>query len=319
MPKWVEKILKYNPGEKSLKAPFAIYLDLECLLKKEQSCQNNPEKSYTEKKAIHEPSGWAMFTSCSFDEKENKLNYYRGNDCIEKLCKKLKKRAMKINYEKREMIPLTKEENKSYKDQEACHICKEKFCVDKDDENYKNRKKVKDHCHYTGKFRGAAHSKCNLNYKVPKDIPIIIHNASYDTHFIINQLAEEFKGELNCIGENMEKYITFSVPIKKECDDGKTITCKLRFIDSFRFISTSLSELVDNVSGIFSGIECKSCIEKIKINLERCFVRLKNNRLIYKCKECREEWKRPINELIGNFPSVYQFCNGDLNKFVLLL
>ena len=56
MPKSVEKILKYNPGEKSLKAPFAIYLDLECLLRKEQSCQNNPEKSYTEKKAKHEPS-----------------------------------------------------------------------------------------------------------------------------------------------------------------------------------------------------------------------------------------------------------------------
>ena len=136
---------------------------------------------------------------------------------------------------------------------------------------------------------------------------------------LADQLAEKCKGEINCIGENMEKYITFSVPIKKECDDGKTITRKLRFIDSFRFISTSLSELVDNVSGIFSGIECKSCIEKIKINLERCFVRLKNNRLIYKCKECREEWKRPINELIGNFPSVYQYCNGDLNKFVLLL
>ena len=57
MPKWVEKILKYNHGEKSLKAPFAIYLDLECLLKKEQSCQNNLQKSYTEKKARHEPSG----------------------------------------------------------------------------------------------------------------------------------------------------------------------------------------------------------------------------------------------------------------------
>ena len=91
MPKWVEKILKYNPGEKSLKAPFAIYLDLECLSKKEQS--------YIEKKAKHEPSGWAMFTRCSFNKKENKLNYYRGKDCIEKLCKKLKERAMKIiNY-----------------------------------------------------------------------------------------------------------------------------------------------------------------------------------------------------------------------------
>ena len=127
--------------------------------------------------------------------------------------------------------------------------------------NYQNKRKVKDHCHYTGKFRGAAHSICNLNCKVPKNIPII-HNASYDTHFIINQLAEEFKGELNCIGENMEKYITFSVPIKKECDNGKTIAYKLRFIDSFRFIPISLSELVDNMSGKFNSIECKSCTEK---------------------------------------------------------
>ena len=88
--------------------------------------------------------------------------------------------------------------------------------MDKDDENYKNKRKVKDHCHYTGKFRGAAHSICNLNYKVPKDIPIVIHISSYDTHFMISQLAKEFKGELNCIGKNMEKYITFSAPIKKK-------------------------------------------------------------------------------------------------------
>ena len=157
----------------------------------------------------------------------------------------LKKRAMKIiNYEKQEMILLTYEENKSYKEQEGCHICEERFCINKDDENYKNRKKVKVRCHYVGKFRGAAHSKCNLNYKIPKDIPIIIHNASYDTHFIINQLAEEFKGELDCIGENMEKYITFFVPIKKKCDYSKTITNKLRFIDSFRFMITCLETLI---------------------------------------------------------------------------
>ena len=151
-----------------------------------------------------------MFTRCSFDKQENKLNYCRGKDCIEKLCKKLKVRAMKIiSHEEKEMIPITKEENKFYKKQEASHICKEKFCMDKDDENYINRKKVKDHCHYTGKFSGAAHSKCNLNYKVPNDIQIIIHNTSFDTLLIINQLAEEFKGEVNCIGKDMEKYIIF--------------------------------------------------------------------------------------------------------------
>ena len=84
-------------------------------------------------------------------------------------------------------------------------------------------------------------------------------------------------------------------------------------------MSASLSDLVDNMSGIFNSIECKPCMEKIKINSECCFVELKNNRLIYRCRECKKEWKRPIEGLIRKFPSIYQLCNGDLNKFVLLL
>ena len=80
---------------------------------------------------------------------------------------------------------------------------------------------------------------------------------------------------------------------------------------------TLLSELADNTSGIFNSIEFKSCIEKIKIDSECCFVELKNNRLIYKCKECKKEWKIPLNKLIEWFPSIYQFCEGDVNKFVI--
>ena len=110
---------------------------------------------------------------------------------------------------------------------------------DEKDEKFKKYGKVKDHCHYSGKFRGAAHSNCNLKYKVPKNIPLVIHNAGYDTDFIINQLAKEFKSEFDCIGENMEKYITFSVPMKK-CYNNKAITYKLKFIDNFRFMPTSL-------------------------------------------------------------------------------
>ena len=110
--------------------------------------------------------------------------------------------------------------------------------------------KVRDHCHYIGKFREAAHSICNLRYKVPKEIPIVAHNAAYDHHFIIKQFAEEFKGQFECIGENNERYITFSVPIKKEHSNGKTATYKLKFIDSFRFVPTSLLNLVGNLSKI---------------------------------------------------------------------
>ena len=86
MPRWDDKILKYNHGEKSLKVPFVIYFDLEYLLLKMLFCQNNLEKSYTERKAKHEPSGWAMFTKCSFDATKKKLDYYRGIDCIKMFC-----------------------------------------------------------------------------------------------------------------------------------------------------------------------------------------------------------------------------------------
>ena len=121
-----------------------------------------------------------------------------------------------INFEEKEMIPLINKELKFYEQQKVCHICKKKFCY------YKIKKKVRDHCHYTGKFRGAAHSHCNLQYKVPRKIPIVFHNGSTnDNHFIIKQLAEYFKGQFECLGENTEKYITFSVPLKKENDNDK--------------------------------------------------------------------------------------------------
>ena len=240
MPNEDNKILKYVSGEKSLKVPFVIYADLECLLKKINTCQNNPDKSYTEKKATHRPSGYSLTTCCSFDKSLNEKKYYRGEDCMKIFCKDLKDQAMKIiNCEMKEMIPLTNEEKESYENQETCHICKKEF----------NDNKVRDHCHYTGKYRGAAHNKCNLRYKIPKEIPVVFNNGStYDYHFIIKQLA--FKGNFKCLGENTEKYITFSASIKKEHDNGKTTTCKLKFIDSCRFTQSSLSNLVDNLSKI---------------------------------------------------------------------
>ena len=127
--------------------------------------------------------------------------------------------------------------------------------------------KVWDHCHYTGKYRGAAHSICNLNYKVPQEIPAKNHNGStYDYHFIIKELAEEFKGEFECLGENTEKYISFTVPIKKEHDNDKIITSKLKFIDTCRFMGSKLSDLVDNLSEI-NNKDFKTCMERKKYQI----------------------------------------------------
>ena len=162
---------------------------------------------------------------------------------MEKFCKDLKDQTIKIiNYEKKREIILTNEEKKSYENQKVCYICEKEFCTDKNDQNtFKLYHKVRDHCHYTRRFRGPAHSICNLRCKMPKEIPVVFHNGSrYDYHFIIKQLVKEFKANFDCFRENTEKYITFSAPIKKELNNDKAIIYKLKFIDSYRFMSTSL-------------------------------------------------------------------------------
>ena len=91
-----DKMLKYIPGEKSLRVPFIVYADLECLLRKINTCSNNPDKSYTEKKVMHKPSGYSLATCCSFDKLKNKNKYYRGKNCMKMVCKDLKDQTMKI-------------------------------------------------------------------------------------------------------------------------------------------------------------------------------------------------------------------------------
>ena len=180
------------------------------------------------------------------------------------------------------MIPLTDKEIESYEKQKVCHICKKEFCYNKNEKNeFKLYQKVRDHCHHTGKFRGCAHSICNLRYKVQRKIPVVLHNGSkYDCHFIIKELAEEFKGQFECLGENTEKYITFSVPIKKENKDGKTITYKIKFIDSCRFMQSKLSDLVDNLAEI-NDKECKKCMQRKKIRSECEFIGFKDYVMIH--------------------------------------
>ena len=325
MPTKDNNIIKYNRRELSIKIPFTIYADLECLLEKIDTCENDPNKSYTTKITKHIPSGYSIFTHCSFDESKNKLNYYRGDDCMETFCKDLREHTTKIiNYEKKKNILLTPEEKKDYDDQKVCYICKKEF---DNNDNDKKQQKVRDHC----KFRGAAHNICNLRYKIPKEIPVVFHNGStYDYHFIIKELVKEFEGNFECLGENTEKCITFSVPIKKKIENKDLeITYKLKFIDSYRLMLSLLSKLVDNLSeGIHNNkcVNCKSNLDYVRITTARpsalacCSSERKNEKLLLKCFSCDSYYEKKFNkELIKKFKNAYSFCNNDLNKFTLLL
>ena len=128
MPTKDNNTIKYNQGEKSIKLPFVVYADLECLLEKISSCQNNLRESSTTEINKHTPSGYSLFTHCSFDKSKNKLNHYRGKDFMEKFCKDLREHATKIiNYKKKKMTPLTTKEKIHYNEQEICYICKKEF------------------------------------------------------------------------------------------------------------------------------------------------------------------------------------------------
>ena len=285
------------------------------------TCYNNPEKSSATKINKHTPSGYSLFTHCSFDGTKNKLDHYRGKNCMKNFCLDLREHATKIiNYDKKEMIPLTKKEEKKNNKQEVCHICRKRFSTDDKNKKYHN---VRDHCHCTGKYRGAAHDTCNLRNKIPKEIPVVLHNASkYGYHFIIKKLAGEFKGEFECLGENTEKYITFSVPTKKKItkkdknvnDKMTKISYKIKFIDSYRFMSTLLSNLVSNLSeGLHTDrcIDCKPCLD---------YMTTKDEQLIFRCFRCKKNYENNFNEeLIQRFANTNEFCIGDLYKFFLLL
>ena len=136
MPEEDNKILKYNEGEKSMKSPVIVYADLECLLEKTNTCHNNPEKSSRAKIIQHISSGYSLLTHCSFDRTKNKLDHYRGKNCMKNFCLDLREHATKIiNYEQKEIIPLTKKEEKKHNKQEVCHICKKGFRTDDNNKN----------------------------------------------------------------------------------------------------------------------------------------------------------------------------------------
>ena len=269
MPEKGSKIYFKN-HQKMLPVPFVIYADFEAITEKIDSCIPSDQKSYTSTYQSHKACGYGYKLVCRYDNRYSKpVEIYRGEDAIDKFIVQMMnkvsncKRIMKKEFQK--PLNMTDQNGRDFQNSRVCHICERRFKPEDlftlDDGFIKN--KVRDHCHITGEYRGAAHRDCNLKWAISSEklkIPVIFHNLKgYDCHFIMQKLGKlinedvvydiaEFKDpdgnihyakssiNISVIASNFEKYIGFRL--------GKHLT----FIDSFSFMSQSLERLSSNLS-----------------------------------------------------------------------
>ena len=239
----------FRNHHKQLPVPFVIYADFEAITEKVDSCQPSDKKSYTEAHQKHTDCGYGYKVVCCYDDEFSKpVQVFRGENAVYNFMEKMLeevdwcKQTMEKHFDK--PLKMTEKDEVDFQKAAKCHICDQQY-LDKDI-------RVRDHCHITGEFRGSAHQECNLKLRINPDtikIPVFFHNLrGYDSHFIMQQIGEIAKkyaytngrGEechmnINCIPNNMEKYMAFNL--------GGNLT----FLDSMQFMLFGLSKLVENL------------------------------------------------------------------------
>ena len=243
------KYLYFKNHYKKIPIPFVVYADFECFTKPMNSCSPNPKDSYNYNYQKHEPSGFCFYAKGIVPNIHIKPIIYTKNYEEEDVAKIFVEKLIEMTkgiyndfYLRAKPIKISEEEKKLFKKATICHIC----CRDLKED------KVRDHCYFTGIYRGAAHVRCSIRCKKPRILPVIFHNLQgYDAHLFIKQLAK-IEGKLDCIPSTEEKYISFSKHIKvgeyRDASGSRfPITFEIRFLDSFKFLQTSLANLVSNL------------------------------------------------------------------------
>ena len=198
-------VLKFKNHHHAEKVPFIIYADTEALIKSIDTCEPNLQSSYTKKYQKHEAISFSYYIKC-FDDSvyEPRIGGYTGEDAMKVFVEMIEEEVKAIANIPQVNMVFGPNDLNQFERAAKCWICKEDL----------NGDKVRDHCHYTGRYRGAAHNSCNLKYRKPQFIPVVFHNLSgYDSHLFIKNLGFT-AGNIDCIPVNMEKYISFTKNIK---------------------------------------------------------------------------------------------------------
>ena len=269
-----DTFIKFKNFLHSERAPFVVYADFESMLKPLETCKPDPNKSYTMKYQKHEPVSFVYYIK-SFNEsvyKSIKRTYIKENpedpDPVDVFINWLEEDVKIISELGNEPMKITPEEEEEFKQASNCWICGQLL-------NLEDR--VRDHCHFTGRYRGAAHNRCNLKYRKPNHISVFFHNLSgYDSHLFIKKLNVT-DGYIGCIPNNEEKYISFSKTIKtgeykNKNGETKDKNFKIIFKDSLKFMASSLEALVNNLpEGALNNLNKYFTSEQVKLLKQKGF------------------------------------------------
>ena len=273
MPK-PDTFIKFKNHLYSEKAPFTIYADFESVLKPLDTCKPDPNRSYTKKYQKHEPLSFVYYIK-SFDEsvyKSTLRKYIKENeedpDPIDVFINWLEEDVKIISGLGNEPMKITEEEQEQFNQASNCWICEKLL-------NLQDR--VRDHCHFTGRYRGAACNICNLKYRKPNNISVFFHNLTgYDSHLFIKKLNVT-KGNIDCIPNNEENYISFSKTIKtgeykNKKGETKDKYFKIIFKDSLKFMASSLGALVNNLpDGALNNLNKYFTSKQVKLLKQKGF------------------------------------------------
>ena len=266
--------IKFKNFLYSERAPFAIYADFESIVKPLDTCEPDPNKSYTLKYQKHEPVSFVYYIK-SFNEsvyKSKLRSYVKENeedpDTIDVFINWLEEDVKIISELGNEKMIITKEEQEQFNQASNCWICGKLLNLDD---------RVRDHCHYTGRYRGPACNICNLKYCKPNNISVFFHNLTgYDSHLFIKKLGIT-TGSIDCIPNNEENYISFSKTIKtgeytNKKGETKNKYFKIVFKDSLKFMASSLEALVNNLpEGALNNLNKYFTPEQVKLLKQKGF------------------------------------------------
>lgn len=216
--RWV----RFKNYKNKIEIPFINYADIESLLVPimGNNC-NGDSHDFTKRQPKgatnnHVPNSIGCYLHSLHEPNLSHYKCFSGRNCIEEFILYLEHLMETIIWPKihrNERMLLTPQQQNDFNTATVCHICNRHFI------NESNNMKVRDHCHLTGVYRGAAHSKCNMKYQVSKSVPVVFHNLDYDSHFLLERLANLIEGRISIIPKNCEHYVAFTKDLDNLADD----------------------------------------------------------------------------------------------------